>query len=98
MNHKEESSAADGLKRSLSLLDITMIGLGAMIGAGIFVLIGDAAGEAGPAVMLAFFLNGLIALIVGAAYAELAAAVPRAGGAYEWVRMALRPSLGFATG
>ena len=51
----EHDSTEEALKRSLGLLDITMIGLGAMIGAGIFVLIGDAAGEAGPAVMLAFF-------------------------------------------
>lgn len=90
--------AEESLERSLGLLDITMIGLGAMIGAGIFVLVGDAAGQAGPAVMLAFFLNGLVALIVGAAYAELASAMPRAGGAYEWVQAALRPVLGFATG
>ena len=94
----EEKSTKEPLKRSLGLFNITMIGLGAMIGAGIFVLIGDAAGEAGPAVTLAFFLNGIIALIVGSAYAELAAAVPRAGGAYEWVKLALRPSLGFTTG
>jgi len=94
----DKEATRERLKRSLGLFNITMIGLGAMIGAGIFVLIGDAAGEAGPAVVLAFFLNGVIALIVGAAYAELAAAVPRAGGAYEWVKLALRPSLGFTTG
>lgn len=86
------------LARSMGLLDITMIGLGAMIGAGIFVLIGDAAGQAGPAITVAFLLNALIALIVGAAYAELGSAMPRAGGAYEWVRVGLSPVLGFGTG
>ena len=48
------------LSRSLNLFTITMIGVGGMIGAGIFVLTGIAAGVAGPALVLAFLLNGLI--------------------------------------
>ena len=46
------------LSRDLGLFDVTMIGVGAMIGAGIFVLTGLASGAAGPALVLAFFLNG----------------------------------------
>ncbi len=74
--------------RDLGLFDATMIGVGAMIGAGIFVLTGMAAGEAGPASILAFALNGVVTLFTAFAYAELASAIPRAGGGYSFVRMA----------
>lgn len=53
------------LSRTLSLFTITMIGVGGMIGAGIFVLTGIAAGIAGPGLVLAFILNGLVALLTG---------------------------------
>ena len=72
--------------RNLGLFDATMIGVGAMIGAGIFVLTGIAAGESGPASILAFALNGLVTLLTAFAYAELAAAIPEAGGGYAFVR------------
>lgn len=62
------------LSREMRLIDITMIGVGAMIGAGIFVLTGIAAGVAGPALILAFLLNGLVALLTAMAYAELGSA------------------------
>jgi len=61
--------------RDLGLFDATMIGVGAMIGAGIFVLTGIAAGEAGPASILAFALNGAVTLLTAFAYAELASAM-----------------------
>ncbi len=75
-----------------------MIGIGAMIGAGIFVLIGLAAGKAGPALILVFALNGVIAAIVGAHYAELSSALPRAGGPYYWLGEAIGPAWGFLAG
>ena len=53
--------------RNLGLFDATMIGIGAMIGAGSFVLTGIAAGEAGPAALLAFGLNGLVTLLTALA-------------------------------
>ena len=84
--------------RDLGLFDATMIGVGAMIGAGIFVLTGLAAGEAGPASILSFALNGLVTLITAFAYAELASAIPRAGGGYSFVRMAFPGATGFVTG
>ncbi len=84
--------------RDLGLFDATMIGVGAMIGAGIFVLTGIAAGEAGPASILAFALNGAVTLLTAFAYAELASAIPRAGGGYSFVRMAFPGATGFVAG
>jgi amino acid transporter len=70
----------------LGLLDATMIGMGAMIGAGIFVLTGLAAEIAGPAAILVFFLNGIVTAFTGLSYAELASAIPKSGGGYAFVR------------
>jgi amino acid transporter len=84
--------------RDLGFFDATMIGIGAMIGAGIFVLTGIAAGEAGPASILAFALNGLVTLLTAFAYAELSSAIPRAGGGYSFVRMAFPGATGFTAG
>lgn len=84
--------------RDLGLFDATMIGVGAMIGAGIFVLTGIAAGEAGPASILAFALNGVVTLLTAFAYAELASAIPRAGGGYSFVRTAFPGAMGFTAG
>jgi len=84
--------------RDLRLFDATMIGVGAMIGAGIFVLTGIAAGESGPASILAFALNGLVTLFTAFSYAELASAIPRAGGGYSYVRMAFPGAMGFVSG
>ena len=84
--------------RDLGLFDATMIGVGAMIGAGIFVLTGIAAGEAGPASILAFALNGAVTLLTAFAYAELASAIPQAGGGYSFVRRAFPGAIGFTAG
>ncbi len=86
------------LSRDLGLFDVTMIGVGAMIGAGIFVLTGLAAGAAGPALVLAFFLNGIVAALTAMAYAELGSAFPEAGGGYLWVKEALGGTQGFLGG
>jgi basic amino acid/polyamine antiporter, APA family len=86
------------LSRDLKLFDVTMIGVGGMIGAGIFVLTGIAAGLAGPALILAFFLNGLLTLFTAMAYAELGSAFPEAGGGYLWVKEALGGVQGFLSG
>ena len=69
-----------------------------MIGAGIFVLTGIAAGESGPASILAFALNGAVTLLTAFAYAELATAIPEAGGGYAYVRRAFPGAVGFTAG
>jgi len=84
--------------RDLKLFDASMIGIGAMIGAGIFVLTGIAAGQAGPASILAFLLNGAVTLLTAFSYAELASAIPRAGGGYSFVKRAFPAALGFVSG
>lgn len=86
------------LSRELSLFDITMIGVGAMIGAGIFVLTGIAAGTAGPALILSFALNGIVTVFTAMVYAELGSAIPEAGGGYLWVREGLPGPNAFQAG
>lgn len=86
------------LSRTLGLLDITMIGVGAMIGAGIFVLTGIAAGVAGPALVLAFFLNGVVTTFTALSYAELGSSFPEAGGGYLWVKEGMSGTQGFLAG
>lgn len=84
--------------RDLGLFDASMIGIGAMIGAGIFVLTGIAAGEAGPAAILAFALNGVVTLLTAFAYAELSSTIPEAGGGYSFVKRAFPGPIGFISG
>ena len=86
------------LSRDLSLFSVTMIGVGAMIGAGIFVLTGIAAGVAGPAILIAFLLNGIVAFFTASAYAELGGSIPEAGGGYLWVKESLPQPSGFLSG
>ena len=83
---------------SLGLLDATMVGIGAMIGAGIFVLTGLAAEIAGPAAILVFALNGGVTAFTALAYAELASAIPKNGGGYAFVREAFPAPVSFVMG
>jgi len=98
MASSSEASQHVGLVRNLGLFDITMIGVGAMIGAGIFVLTGIAAGTAGPALILAFAMNGVITVLTAMVYAELGSAIPEAGGGYLWVKEGLPGPNGFLAG
>lgn len=98
-NHTiDQKTKQPSFARDLGLFDASMIGIGAMIGAGIFVLTGIAAGEAGPASLMSFALNGAVTLLTAFAYAELASAIPRAGGGYSFVRMAFPGGAGFVAG
>ena len=74
-----------GLKRALSATDLVLLGIGAIIGTGIFVLTGTAAANnAGPAVVLSFVLAGLASAFAGLCYAEMASMIPIAGSAYTY--------------
>ncbi|MBO8172887.1 MAG: amino acid permease [Bacillaceae bacterium] len=86
------------LSRKLGLKEATALGIGAMVGAGIFVLSGVAAGKAGPAVMVAFVLAAVLEILLGLCYAELASRYPRAGGSYEYVRETMGPLVGTLIG
>ncbi len=73
------------LKRSLGALNLVLLGIGCIIGAGIFVLTGRAAAQfAGPAIMVSFVITGLLCAFVAICYAELASALPVSGSAYSY--------------
>jgi len=74
-----------GLKRALTATNLVLLGIGAIIGAGIFVLTGTAAAQyAGPAIVLSFILAGAGCLFAGLCYAEFASMIPVAGSAYTY--------------
>ena len=80
-----ESKESGGLKRSLTATNLTTLGIGAIIGAGIFVLTGQAAAQyAGPAIVLSFIISGLACGFAGLCYAEFASMIPIAGSAYTY--------------
>ncbi|WP_395359660.1 amino acid permease [Streptomyces sp. YH02] len=72
------------LRRSLTMWQLTMISIGATLGTGIFVVLGDAAPKAGPAVTISFVIAGLTALFSALSYAELAGSVPVSGSSYSY--------------
>ncbi len=86
------------LRRSLGLLETTLGGVGIILGAGIYVLVGAVAGEAGNMVWVSFLIAAGAAVVVGLSYAELASAFPRAGADYEYTRQALGPRAAFVVG
>ncbi|CAB3786388.1 amino acid permease [Pararobbsia alpina] len=85
-DHKQGSAETlRTLKRSLSGMDLTLLGIGCIIGAGIFVLTGHAAAaNAGPAVVLSFVLGAIVCAFAGLCYAEMASTVPVSGSAYTY--------------
>src|SRR3982074_3053690 len=72
------------LKRTLGVFQLTALGVGAIIGAGIFVMVGLGAQYAGPGLSLSFVLSGLGCAFAGLCYAEFAAMIPLAGSAYTY--------------
>jgi basic amino acid/polyamine antiporter, APA family len=73
-----------GLKRAVGVLDLTALGIGAVIGTGIFVIIGEAIGTAGPSIIVSFALAGVTCLFSAFSYAELASSIPVSGSAYTY--------------
>lgn len=92
------SADDEELAKDLGLLSALTIGIGVMIGAGIFVLPGAAAAEAGPAAAAAFIVGGIIASFTALSISELGTAMPKAGGAYYYVNDALGPLFGSIAG
>lgn len=86
------------LRRDLGLFDVTMIGVGAMIGTSIFVLIGVTVNEVGPAIVLVLVLNAIATLFTATTYAELGSTFPSAGGGYLWAKKGLRHPAAFMSG
>jgi basic amino acid/polyamine antiporter, APA family len=84
--------------RTIGLVGATGIGVGAIIGGGIFVLGGVAVAEAGPSAVLAVALNGVIALLTALAFAELATTFPENGGTYVYARRTFSVRAAFGTG
>ena len=73
-----------GLKRSVGVLDLTAFGIGAIIGTGIFVVLGEGIGDSGPAIVISFVLAGITCLFSALSYAELASSIPVSGSAYTY--------------
>jgi APA family basic amino acid/polyamine antiporter len=87
-----------GLKKTLNLLDATSVGIGAIIGAGIFVVLGIAIGYAGPSIVISIIVAGIVASFTAFSFAELGSAIPKEGGAYAFAFELISPFAGFMVG
>jgi APA family basic amino acid/polyamine antiporter len=87
-----------GLKRTLNLIDATAIGIGAIIGAGIFVVLGIAIGYAGASVIYSIIIAGIVSSFTAFSFAELGSAIPKEGGAYTYAYELISPYVAFVTG
>ncbi len=98
MTASESLPAEPRLQRSVGLLGASMSGIGIVLGAGIYVLVGEAAGETGNSVWAAFLLGAFLAAATGLSYAELTSFIPEAGAAAAYAEEAFGPRVGFVTG
>ena len=95
----QAAAANSGLVKSLGALDLILLGIGCVIGTGIFVLTGVAAAKyAGPAVTLSFILSGIACALAGLAYAEFSSIVPASGSAYTYTYASLGEFIAFIVG
>jgi len=86
------------LHRTLGAFQLTLLGIGAVIGTGIFVLTAEAAQKAGPGMMVSFIIAGLVCAFAGLCYAELSAMVPVAGSAYTYTYAVMGEVLAWMVG
>ncbi len=93
-----EEAGESKLRRAVGVLDLTALGIGAVIGTGIFVIIGEAIGDSGPAIVLSFALAGLTCILSALSYSELAAAIPVSGSAYTYTYATLGELVAFIIG
>ncbi|WP_294210337.1 amino acid permease [uncultured Sphingomonas sp.] len=87
-----------GLHRSLGAFQLTMLGIGAVIGTGIFVLTSEAAQKAGPGMMISFIIAGFVCAVAALCYSELASMVPVAGSAYTYTYAVMGELLAWMVG
>ena len=92
------SESATSLHRVLGLVEVTAGGVGIIIGAGIYVLLGEATAHAGPLVWVAFLMAAVLSALTGLSYAELSSMFPSAAGEYEYTRQAMPEWVAFAVG
>ena len=93
-----ETAEKKALKRQLGPIQLTLLGIGAVIGTGIFVLTAEAGQKAGPAMMVAFVIAAVVCALAALAYAELAAMVPVSGSAYTYTYGVLGEFLAWIVG
>lgn len=96
----ETATSRSGLRRGLGFVDLWSIGVGALIGGGIFTVIGPAVAEAGPALFVAFLIAGVVAILSTFSYAELASIWPYEGASFAYAKFAfskVHPDLGRLT-
>ncbi|MBK9047176.1 MAG: amino acid permease [Bacteroidetes bacterium] len=86
------------LRRTLGLAECVFFGVGSILGAGIYTLIGKVAGVSGNLIWLSFFIASMSALFTAFSYAELSAAFPKAGGEYEYAKKAFGKKTGVFLG
>jgi APA family basic amino acid/polyamine antiporter len=96
--HEAHESGEHSLKRTLGVFQLTALGVGAIIGAGIFVMVGLGSQYAGPGLTLSFVLSGLGCAFAGLCYAEFAAMIPLAGSAYTYAYATLGELLAWIIG
>jgi APA family basic amino acid/polyamine antiporter len=98
INVNEENSREPKLKRVLGLWDATAINVGAIVGAGIFIVTGIAAGVAGSAMLVSMIVGAVIALFTALSFSELSAWLPKEGSVYEFAHQLISPFVGFLSG
>jgi APA family basic amino acid/polyamine antiporter len=98
MSMESQRGAKTELKRTLDLFDATAISIGAIIGAGIFVVTGIVAGLAGPSLVISIVLAGVIASFSALSFSQLSAYMPKEGGGYQFTYRMVSPYTGFLSG
>lgn len=97
--HLDGDMMGTQLNRCLTTLDITLMGIGNMVGSGVYVLTSSVAKNiAGPAIVVAFIISGIASLLGALCYAEFSSRFPRAGSAYSYTYLALGEFWAFTVG
>lgn len=96
--HKQQHRKDHQLARTLGIPEVALLGVGALLGGGIFTLLGSASSFAGGGLVLSMLLGSAVAFINLNAYVALATTFPQAGGAYHWIREGLGDLSGFMSG